>query len=73
MEFKIEKNIPLPERDYVHNYPFGEMEIGDSFAFKTDGRKAHDLRLAMGLFHKLSPKRFISKDVGREIRIWRVQ
>jgi len=33
MEFKIEKEVKIPSKfeRYMSKYPFGEMEVGDSF------------------------------------------
>lgn len=28
---KIEKNVPIPQREHVGLFPFKEMEVGDSF------------------------------------------
>jgi hypothetical protein len=39
MQFKIEKNVPMPEKNTARRpgrkakYPFKEMKVGDSFSF----------------------------------------
>lgn len=35
MKYKIDKNIPMPEahRPLAGNFPFADMEVGDSFVF----------------------------------------
>lgn len=37
---KIEKNVPFPEVLSKHNYPWPDMEVGDSVLVKTEDREA---------------------------------
>jgi len=70
MKYKIEKNIPIPVKS---NYPFDEMEIGDSF--EIDIREKSK---ASGAFRRYCEKRPPLKFSLRTIdekhaRIWRVE
>lgn len=65
--FQIEKNVPL--EPYKHIYPFGEMNIGESF-IATESRKA---RTALSMYCRRHPGReFKTRKVDGGIRIWRV-
>lgn len=69
---KIEKNIPIPERGWKRKYPFGNMDIGDSFLVDADGsNKAISAAKMYGMRHGL---KFTSKkqDDGCA-RIWRIE
>jgi hypothetical protein len=70
-EFKIEKNIPLPNvRDKSIASLLRQMEIGDSF-FYPNGKHSFS-----GRFSSLRPKKFVVRTVLENgikgIRVWRV-
>lgn len=65
----IEKNVPIPVGGRKSIYPFGEMEVGDSFfvpsiAAQTVRSAAH----TYGLKHRV---KFSSYKEGDGVRIWR--
>ena len=70
----IEKGVPMPQRNTTHNYPFAEMEIGDSFVVPKS-RKAGLAQAARTYSTKVDSKvKFTlrtSKTVD-EVRMWRV-
>ena len=76
MSFEIDKDIPLPplrrNRSPKPKYPFGDLEIGDSFL--VPGPKVANVRNAMGYFRKIkdSSKTFCTRRVDGGIRVWRL-
>lgn len=41
MKYKIEKNVPVNKRNtHMANYPFGDMQIGDSFLVPNEDIKS---------------------------------
>jgi hypothetical protein len=68
-EYTIEKAVPLPRvagRQPI--YPFGEMEIGDSFVAAGQPR----VRAAAYIFGRNHNKRFASRVTPDGIRVWRI-
>ena len=69
--YKIEKGIPLPERQYLGTpgehprllYPFPFMEVGDSF-FVPVGELSQDRRGALIL---VSARAFCRRRLGKEM------
>ncbi|MFD1945044.1 hypothetical protein [Paradevosia shaoguanensis] len=66
-EFRIEKNVPLPERARRARYPFHQMEIGDSF-FATD-KRANYSAYAFGVRNGV---KFVCRAENNGYRIWRI-
>lgn len=72
MNVVIEKGIPLPSRQIPKKYPFGEMEVGDSF-FVSD--------VSVGLLHaharRYAPWRYTCRTVVegdvKGVRVWRIE
>ena len=82
MEFKIDKNIPLPKRTRIAKYPFAEMAVGDSFLIPVDFEEllpktlrrmvAAKTTAAAGLRKQRSDKTaFIVAEVPEGVRVWR--
>lgn len=83
--YEIERGVPLPPRANLAGhtkYPFGEMEIGDSFFIPIDtidGKKPSDsVSSAAYVFGKRNNKKFTTRQVREEgtikgYRVWRVQ
>jgi len=77
-QFKIEKGVPLPSRLMRARsyYPFGDMEISDSF--QVEGAdNARKLKSAASYFGIRNGKRFTVRVTNREgipvsARCWRV-
>jgi hypothetical protein len=68
----VEKGIPLPasEKSQPKQYPFGTMEVGDSF-FSIVSKQT--LWQYCSRQHKLdSSKKFTVRPEGRGSRVWRV-
>ena len=76
MTIQIEKGIPMPNRTKLPDLPFGEMEIGDSFAapvMPTDQRLVQALRQRVTRFQKQHPpKKFSVVQDGEAMRVFRV-
>lgn len=73
--YKIEKNVPIPERKTAPNkkYPFTDMEVGDSFVvFEKD--EFDRVRRAANQQRRRTGIRFLSytDDFGN-LRVWRVE
>lgn len=69
--FKIEKNIPVPDGYRRSNWPFDEMEVGDSFAVPK--AKARVAKQAAYNRNKGIDRRYVTRSEGDGVRIWRVQ
>lgn len=74
--FKIEKGVPI--KSSRSDYPFDDMEVGDSFAVPvtSESPTAVKNRLSAACaYHqrKLAPRKFIVRvEVGsRKVRVWR--
>lgn len=69
----IDKGIPIPPpatRNGPVGYPWRELEIGDSFLYNATKTSAQSLASTMG---KLLDRRFMVRQTGNEVRIWRVE
>jgi len=88
MNYEIEKNIPFPKGKYsktFNNYPFADMEIGDSFFVLNDKNKglqnlqSQVMSLAKSFIYHNNKTgwKFKShqekKDNFNGIRIWRLE
>ena len=70
-DFKIEKNVPLPEdRPAATKYPFGQMEVGDSFA--VDPSQATRVRNAACYHARNHGAKFSILKNGEKFRCWRI-
>jgi len=67
MTYKIEKGVPFAKK----GYPFGEMEVGDSFL--ADAALLERLRSAASMFGKDHNKKFATRQVPEGVRVWRVE
>jgi hypothetical protein len=73
----IDKHIPIPIRNSAHNYPFAEMEVGDSFQISPKSKKSGLAQAARTFTKKQSEdKRFKftvrASKTEDTVRIWRV-
>lgn len=68
----IEKSIPLPpsNRDRVV-YPFGSLEVGDSFKVSLDDRTANSVRACASAYAKRHGITLSCRISGDHIRVWR--
>ena len=78
MEYKIEKNVEMPEKKGRKKYPFEKMSVGDSFIISenysrqemiTKGNTARNWARYKGLDWKFA----VRKTGGNKIRIWRIK
>lgn len=70
-EFKIEKGLPVPMRPGARKFPFGEMEIGDSF-FVPGAKIATVMTLARRASLRTGYK-FTGRTMDGGVRCWRVE
>lgn len=82
MEFKIEKNIPLPKRTREPKYPFAQMEVGDSFAVEVAFEElmpkvlrrmtaAKTVAAALLRTQRKDKTSFVVAEVPEGVRVWR--
>ena len=77
---KIEKNVPFPEVLSKHNYPWPDMEVGDSVLVRTeDGEALYKLKRkvwsASSYYGKKSNKKFRTVLIHEKngVRVWRIE
>lgn len=72
--FQIEKTIapPSTNRGRGWKYPFGEMEVGDSF-LADQSQNWSSIRQAANMWGKRHGVRFTTARVDGGIRVWRVE
>lgn len=69
-EYKVEKNVQIPNAQSPTVYPFDKMEPGDSFSFPAE--KATSVRnSACSYARNHAGIKFMVK-VGHDLRCWRV-
>ncbi len=73
--YEIEKNIPIPGpggRNPRPEYPFAEMEVGDSFFVpKETNRDINQISARASAFGSATNKKFKCSTVDGGIRVWR--
>ena len=71
-DFVIEKGVPAPEARYRNKYPFGEMEVGDSFF--VPGGEAGKLSNSASVYARYHGRKlkFSARKVEGGARVWRV-
>lgn len=85
MEFKIEHDIPIPpaRKGYVkgerNEYPWGEMDVSDSFfvpfdEYELPGLVANRVKAAASRIGKLRRTKYVTRFVeSGGVRVWRVK
>lgn len=68
-EWKIEKGIKIPRINERFNYPWRDMEVGDSVY--VEGTKARSACFNFATRNK--EFRFATRKEGNGIRIWRIK
>lgn len=74
--YKIEKDVPLVEwkRGPKYTYPFGDMQVGDSFFVRAEPRFRGLHNSALNFVRKHEPdKKFSVRRVEGGFRCWRVK
>lgn len=74
MEYKIEKNIPMPNKRSA-KYPWHDMEVGDSFLITDAGRTkaGYFVNYSHWASKKNAPKKFAQRTEGQALRVWRIK
>lgn len=67
MGIKIDKNIPMPASLGSTKWPFGNMEVGDSFEVPT--KSIQQIISAMSWYGKRNKMKFSR----RKNRVWRIK
>lgn len=69
---KIEKSVPIPEGSGKGSkkYPFGEMEVGDSFYTENNGVVAS---VSYWRSRNAPNKEFVTRKEGEGRRVWRIK
>ena len=73
---KIEKNIPIPLKRTNGKgvaYPFGELDIGDSFFVKGDDLVIRKVRGVAATQNRRGDKNYTVRQVGGGCRVWRIE
>ena len=69
-EIELSKGIELPKPRVVFAYPYGEMEVGDSFVVPAQYRaKVLNANYRAG---KRLGRKFVARSEGVMLRVWRV-
>ena len=70
-QIKIDKGVPVPEESRGANgkYPFGDLEIGDSFFV---GVKQQLLCAAVSGYGRRHNKKFTTRSENGGTRVWRI-
>jgi hypothetical protein len=69
VEIKIEKNIPVPGKR-ADKYPWGTMEVSDSFYSDTKPITMRNLAFQAGRRHNM---KFLVRAEKEGSRVWRVE
>ena len=80
--FIIEKNIPFPvserkpPKPRESRFPFGQMEVGDSFLVPLENIKSKNPYMSISQscykYSKKSGKKFRARRNGDNFRVWRM-
>lgn len=77
-KYKIQKGIPIPEKENITKYPFKEMRVGDSFFMVTTHLKSPAggvIRTKVWSYNNLYNKKIVV-DIRKEkngVRVWRIK
>ena len=67
---EVSKGVDLPKPRVVFAYPYGDMEVGDSFVVPVEHR-AKVLNANYRAGRRLGRK-FVARAEGENLRVWRV-
>lgn len=71
--FPVEKSVPIPKTRNNSLYPFGQMEVGDSFFIPDAGKStAASIRACASAFGKKNNRKFSCRQVDGGVRVWRL-
>ncbi len=67
---ELSRGVDLPEPRVVFAYPYGEMDVGDSFVVPARYRaKVLNANYRAG---KRMGRKFVARSEGESLRVWRV-
>jgi len=72
-EISVERGIQIPAQRVVFSYPYGEMEVGDSFVVPVVVR-GKTLQNVLNANYRASKRlgwKFMARTEGEQIRVWR--
>lgn len=74
-KFKIEKDVAIPVGGLgtKTRYPFGLMEVGDSFVMDATAPEHRNAQAACSVYGRYHGKRFKTKMMPDGLRIWRIE
>ena len=70
-DIKIESNVVMPVVKKRNNYPYSDMRVGDSF--KVTGKKMNLMCTLNYRWSKRLSRKFICRNEGDGIRVWRIE
>lgn len=77
--FNVEKDIPIAKAKSSNNiYPFGSMEIGDSFVVPLKYKAIQKARMSLwnmlNKYNKVNSKNYkiITRSTSEGLRVWRI-
>ncbi len=68
----IEKNIPIPGFNLVTLDLMSKMEIGDSFLIENPSKHARSYLQRFKSHSTLAGKKFITRSIENNLRVWRI-
>ena len=68
--YEISKDVPLPEPIKRHNYPYEDLQVGESFW--VSGISMQSLCNSNRRKSKLLDRKFVCRKEGDGVRVWRV-
>lgn len=68
--YEIEANVPLPEEKSKHNYPYEQLQVGESFL--VPGGNMNLLCNYNNTRGKKLGMKFVCRKEGDGVRVWRV-
>jgi len=69
--YEIQKDVPLPTKRVKHDYPYEQLEVGESFVVSGVGMNSLcNLNRVKG---RKYGRKFVCRKDGEGIRIWRVE
>jgi hypothetical protein len=66
----VEKHVAAPKPRVVYDYPYEEMEVGDSFVVPVEARQK-----VLNANYRASRRlgwRFSTRTEGEQVRVWRI-
>lgn len=71
-QIKIDKGIPVPTSRWgrARKYPFGDLEIGDSFFTDT---KQETVGSSVAIYAKFNKKKLTTRSENGGTRVWRIE